>query len=186
MTGLYRRSVFVFGLFAVVLGFAVLIRTAYEGGGTVGYAFVPSSSRSAQRGSISCARADGAQAAAPATGTRRTRARVCRVRRDRLVHLLRAWRDRLARARLHAGGARARRPPLPARCALVCGGDGGDSRDRRCRNVCARGLQRPGGLPHGLGALPRLPDRDRAVGALVPHYVGLALGIHAIARRPAM
>ena len=39
MTGLYRRSVFVFGLFVVVLGFAVLIRTAYEGGGTVGYAF---------------------------------------------------------------------------------------------------------------------------------------------------
>jgi hypothetical protein len=36
---LYRRSVFVFGLFAVVLGFAVLVRTAYEGGGTVGYAF---------------------------------------------------------------------------------------------------------------------------------------------------
>ena len=39
MTGFYRRSVFVFGLVAVVLGFSVLVRTAYEGGGTVGYAF---------------------------------------------------------------------------------------------------------------------------------------------------
>ena len=38
MTGLYRRSVFVFGLLAIVLGFAVLVRTAYEGGGTIGYA----------------------------------------------------------------------------------------------------------------------------------------------------
>jgi len=33
----YRRSVFVFGLLAIVLGFALLVRTAYEGGGTVGY-----------------------------------------------------------------------------------------------------------------------------------------------------
>ncbi len=39
MTGLYRRSVFLFGVAAVVLGFALLVRTAYEGGGTIGYAF---------------------------------------------------------------------------------------------------------------------------------------------------
>jgi hypothetical protein len=38
VTGLYRRSVLVFGLLAIVLGFAVLVRTAYEGGGTIGYA----------------------------------------------------------------------------------------------------------------------------------------------------
>jgi len=37
VTGLYRRSVFVFGLLAVVLGFSLLVRTAYEGGGTIGY-----------------------------------------------------------------------------------------------------------------------------------------------------
>ena len=37
MTGLYRRSVFVFGILAVVLGFSLLVRTAYEGGGTIGY-----------------------------------------------------------------------------------------------------------------------------------------------------
>ena len=37
MTGMYRRSVFVFGVLAVVLGFSMLIRTAYDGGGTIGY-----------------------------------------------------------------------------------------------------------------------------------------------------
>jgi hypothetical protein len=34
---LYRRSVALFGLLAVVLGFAILVRTAYEGGGVVGF-----------------------------------------------------------------------------------------------------------------------------------------------------
>jgi hypothetical protein len=38
VTGLYRRSVLVFGLLAVLLGFAILVRTAYEGGGTLGFA----------------------------------------------------------------------------------------------------------------------------------------------------
>jgi len=33
----YRRSVALFGLLAVVLGFAILVRTAWEGGGTVGF-----------------------------------------------------------------------------------------------------------------------------------------------------
>jgi hypothetical protein len=37
MTRLYRRSVLLFGLLAVVLGFSMLIRTAYVGGGTIGY-----------------------------------------------------------------------------------------------------------------------------------------------------
>jgi len=37
VTGFYRRSVLVFGLLAVVLGFSMLVRTAYEGGGTIGY-----------------------------------------------------------------------------------------------------------------------------------------------------
>jgi hypothetical protein len=39
VTGLYRRSVFIFGLVAIVLGFALLVRTAYQGGGTIGYVF---------------------------------------------------------------------------------------------------------------------------------------------------
>jgi hypothetical protein len=37
MSRLYRRSVLVFGVLAVLLGFAILVRTAYEGGGSVGY-----------------------------------------------------------------------------------------------------------------------------------------------------
>ena len=37
MTPLYRRSVLIFGIVAIALGFALLIRTAYGGGGTVGY-----------------------------------------------------------------------------------------------------------------------------------------------------
>jgi uncharacterized membrane protein HdeD (DUF308 family) len=38
VSNVYRRAVLVFGLLAIVLGFALLVRTAYEGGGTVGYA----------------------------------------------------------------------------------------------------------------------------------------------------
>jgi uncharacterized membrane protein HdeD (DUF308 family) len=38
VSGLYRRSVLIFGSLAIVLGFVILVRTAYEGGGTVGYA----------------------------------------------------------------------------------------------------------------------------------------------------
>jgi uncharacterized membrane protein HdeD (DUF308 family) len=37
VTGLYRRSVFIFGMLAIVLGFVILFKTASEGGGTVGY-----------------------------------------------------------------------------------------------------------------------------------------------------
>jgi hypothetical protein len=37
MTGMYRRTVLLFGLVAIGLGFALLVRTAYEGGGTVGF-----------------------------------------------------------------------------------------------------------------------------------------------------
>ena len=37
MTGLYRRSVLVFGALAIVLGIALLVETVLEGGGTVGY-----------------------------------------------------------------------------------------------------------------------------------------------------
>jgi uncharacterized membrane protein HdeD (DUF308 family) len=33
----YRRSVAVFGIVAIALGFAILIRTAFAGGGTVGF-----------------------------------------------------------------------------------------------------------------------------------------------------
>jgi hypothetical protein len=38
LNDIYRRTVFVFGSVAIVLGFAILVRTAIEGGGTVGFA----------------------------------------------------------------------------------------------------------------------------------------------------
>jgi hypothetical protein len=38
MTGFYRRAVFGFGLVAIGLGLAILVRTAY-GGGSSGYLF---------------------------------------------------------------------------------------------------------------------------------------------------
>jgi hypothetical protein len=38
VTQMYRRAVLVFALTAIVLGFAILVRTAYEGGGTLGFA----------------------------------------------------------------------------------------------------------------------------------------------------
>jgi hypothetical protein len=34
---MYRRSVLIFGIVAIGLGFALLVRTAYEGGGLVGF-----------------------------------------------------------------------------------------------------------------------------------------------------
>ena len=37
MKGVYRRSVFLFGLLAIGLGFALLIETSVRGGGSVGY-----------------------------------------------------------------------------------------------------------------------------------------------------
>ena len=37
MSGLHRRSVFVFGLIAIGLGVALLVETAAAGGGSVGY-----------------------------------------------------------------------------------------------------------------------------------------------------
>jgi len=37
VTGLYRRSVFAFGLVAIALGIALLAETAAAGGGSTGY-----------------------------------------------------------------------------------------------------------------------------------------------------
>jgi hypothetical protein len=38
VSSLYRRAVLIFGVVAIALGFALLVRTAYAGGGTFGYA----------------------------------------------------------------------------------------------------------------------------------------------------
>ncbi len=89
-----------------------------------------------------------------------------RLRRDRLVDLRRPRDHRAARARPHPRGARARRSALPGRRPLLCRGhdrDPGDGRRRHLRPPC---LQRPRRLPDRLGAVPRLPDRDRALRAL--------------------
>jgi len=37
VTGLYRRSVLVFGFVAIALGIALLVETTVAGGGTTGY-----------------------------------------------------------------------------------------------------------------------------------------------------
>ena len=37
MTGLYRRSVVVFGFLSIALGIALLVQTIVQGGGSVGY-----------------------------------------------------------------------------------------------------------------------------------------------------
>jgi hypothetical protein len=37
VNAVYRRSVLVFGLVAIVLGFAILVRTSYIHGGSFGY-----------------------------------------------------------------------------------------------------------------------------------------------------
>jgi uncharacterized membrane protein HdeD (DUF308 family) len=37
VTGMYRRSVFLFGLVAIALGIALLAETVAAGGGTTGY-----------------------------------------------------------------------------------------------------------------------------------------------------
>ena len=152
---------------AVVLGFAILVAHRASGGGTVGFVvgalFV---ALGTARLYLLRKAVDGAQAPAAPTRARRARARLRRLRRDRLVALLRARRHRAARARLHAARARRRRAALPDRRALVCGGHGVDPRDGRRGDVRPRRLQRLRRLPHGLGALPRLPDRDRAVGAV--------------------
>jgi hypothetical protein len=39
VTRLYRKSVLIFGIVAVLLGIALLARTAAAGGGTAGYVF---------------------------------------------------------------------------------------------------------------------------------------------------
>ena len=95
-------------------------------------------------------------------------ARIRCIRRDRLVDLLRARHHRAARARPDSRRARRRRPALPRRRAVVRRGNRVDSRDRRRGDVRPRCLQRLRRLPHRLGAVPRLPDRDRALRAVLP------------------
>ena len=59
-----------------------------------------------------------------------------------------------------------RRRALPDRLALLRRRHSRSPRDGRCRDVRAPRVERPRRVPDRLGALPRLPDRDRALGAL--------------------
>ena len=82
-------------------------------------------------------------------------------------------------------GARPRRPAVPRRRALVRGGDGRDPCDRRCRHVRQRRrFQRLCRLPHRLGGFLDYLIVIALSALFFPHYLGLALGIHAIARHP--
>ena len=98
---------------------------------------------------------------------------------DAPVALLgRLRRDRARRSTSRSGSSRSTRSgsrpwvllvvgaALPARLALVRRGHGGDPRDGRRGDVRPPRVQRPGRVPDRLGAVPRLPDRDRARGAL--------------------
>ena len=59
-----------------------------------------------------------------------------------------------------------------------------DPRDRRRRDLRPARVQRPRRVHDRLGALPRLPDRDRALGARpCPHYLGAAFGVERPPRR---
>ncbi len=83
-----------------------------------------------------------------------------------VVDLLRARDHRAARRRLHAARAARRRPALPRRRPQLRRGDLGPARDRRRGDVRPARRQRPRRLHDRLGALPRLPDRDRPLGAV--------------------
>ena len=148
VSGLYRRSVFVFGLIAIALGIALLAETV---------AHRRRLDRLRPRGALRRARSwapvppppavgsrrNGSQAAAAATGARRAGARLRRLRRGRVLPLLRARDRRAPRARADARGARRRRRALPRRDAVVRGGDDDDRRGRRRRDLRPRRLQRP-------------------------------------------
>ena len=83
-----------------------------------------------------------------------------------VVALLRARHRRARRARPDALGAARGRLAVRARRALVRGGNRRTPRDRRRRDLRPARVQRPARVPHRLGDLPRLRDRDRARGAV--------------------
>ena len=167
MTARSRLSV-VLAFVMIGLGIAFLVRTAAAGGGQVGIllgiGFLVAGAGRLYLERRRC----GPQAPRPAARARRRLALLGRLRRDRVVDLLRARDHRAPRRRLHAVRAPRRRRALPHRRALVRGGDLRAPRDRRRGHVRPPRLQRPVRLPHRLGAVPRLPDRDRALGALRP------------------
>ena len=89
-----------------------------------------------------------------------------RVRRDRVLAVHRARDRRRRRARADAARAPRRGRGVRARLALLRRGDDRAARDRRSGDVRAARVQRPRRVRDRLGALPRLPHRHGALGAL--------------------
>ena len=166
--GLCRLLRALLALVIVALGVALLVRHARRtAAARSGSCSGRSSSPRAAGASTSVRRPlGGAQAPRPAPRARRALALLGRLRRDRLLDLLRARDHRAARRRLHAARAARRRACSSCRRALLRRGDLGAARDRRRGDLRPPRRQRPRRLHDRLGALPRLPDRDRALGAL--------------------
>ncbi len=124
--------------------------------------------RSASRASPSSARGSGSGTEAPWLRARPRRSVALRggVRGDRLVAVHRARDRRGDRARVHAARPPRRRRGVRPRLALVRGGHRRPAGDRRSGDLRAACVQRPRRIRDGLGALPRLPHRHGALGAL--------------------
>ena len=165
----YRSLVMLFAFLFMGIGIALVVVTADTRRGGIRLPDGSAVLRPRRRPPLSAPQAaltsaGGTQAAPASAGSRRSRALLDRVRGDRLVDLLRARNHHAARARLHAARAARDRPALPDRLAVLRRRHSGNSRDRRRRDVRPDRVQRLLGLHHGLGALPRLPDRHRPVG----------------------
>ena len=151
-----------------------IVVTAVAGGGQVGFLlgllFLAARRRAAlpqPAAAVSLASRRWPASSRPAPRARRALALLGRLRRDRLVDLLRARDHRPARA------SASRRSCCSASACSSC-----SSRSRTPRRRSAlpetggaatfvrRAVERPRRVHDRLGALPRLPDRDRALGAL--------------------
>ena len=165
----YRRAVYAFSVVFVVLGVALLVVTALprrrRGRLPHGRPLRRARRRTLPAGAQSVARKVHGLRARP----RRSGAVLGRVRRDRLVDLLRARHRRCARARAHAGGAAARRARSSCIVSLsYAEGTAAIPETGGAATFVRRAFNDLWGFVHRLGAVPRLPDRDRAVGAVPP------------------
>ena len=173
----------------IVLGVAILVRTSSIGGGEVGIILGDALPRRRRRAALRCDAMRRARwpASFPACAESSTRGRSSRspTARSRRRSTSRSGSSRCTR-RLHAArAARSRRLRLPARLALLRRGDLGAARDRRRGDVRPRAAYNDlAGLHDRVGALPRLPDRDRALRALRPALPRGAFQIGALDRNP--
>ena len=127
---------------------------------------------------------DGAQAAAAATGARRAGARLRRVRRGRVVDLLRARDRRAPRARADAGRPRRRRRDLPRRHGVVRRGDDRDRGTGGAATFVRVAFNDLAGFLTGWALFLDYLIVIALSALFFPHYLGLAIGVHSIARAP--